>query len=451
MSKFTRILSLVFIFAASIALAQQPTILRNATVIDGTGSPAREHVDIILRSGLIESVAPTSQAKPAGVTIVDCSGKTILPGLISAHSHLGVLANNAEPSDKAYNLPNVTAALNQFERFGVTTIVSLGLNTDLGYDLRAQQRAGKLGGATLLTAGQGIGVPKGAPPLNVAFDQVDRPDTPEEARADVDTFAAHHADIVKIWVDPLHGKSPKMQPSIYEAVIEQAQKDHLRIAAHVYALDDARALVNDGIDILAHSVRDAPVDDAFTRAILQHHTWYIPTLALDDSFYLYATDPAVMHSEFFRNAAGAQLLAKLQSPGYAANISTDPATPVHKQDEAIARRNLKTLFDAGVRIAFGTDSGAAPGRIPGFSEHRELEDLVTAGLTPLQAITIATGRTGELIHTLDPTLNVGLISPGYSADLIILTADPLADIRNTRHITAVYHRGKLIPNPPPQN
>jgi imidazolonepropionase-like amidohydrolase len=117
----------------------------------------------------------------------------------------------------------------------------------------------------------------------------------------------------------------------------------------------------------------------------------------------------------------------------------------------MAMRNLKTLYDAGVLIAFGTDSGATPGRIPGFSEHRELEDLVTAGLTPLQALTDATGDTGKLIHTLDPTLNVGLISPGYSADVIILAADPLTNILNTRKIDAIYHRGKLIPNPAPQD
>ncbi|HEX9200926.1 MAG TPA: amidohydrolase family protein [Acidobacteriaceae bacterium] len=446
-----RLILTAAIIASAPATAQRPTILRNATLIDGTGAPARQHVDITLRDGLIASVAPTSQAKPAGVTIVDCTEKTVIPGLISAHSHLGVLENNAEPSSKAYNVPNVTAALNQFERFGVTTIVSLGLNRDIGYDLRAQQRAGALGGATLLTAGQGIGVPNGAPPLAVAFDQVDRPSTAEEARADVDTFAARHADIVKIWVDPLHGKSPEMSPSIYQAAIDQTHKDHLHIAAHVYARDDARALVNDGIDVLAHSIRDQPVDAAFAQAMLQHHTWYIPTLALDESFYLYAAEPALLQSEFFRQAAGGQLLAKLQSPDYASRTLSDPATAQHQQDEKIARQNLKTLADAGVQIAFGTDSGATPGRIPGFSEHRELEDLVAAGLTPLQAITIATGKTGQLIHALDPTLKVGLISSGYSADLIVLNGDPLADIKNTRHIAAVYHRGKLIPNPLPQD
>jgi imidazolonepropionase-like amidohydrolase len=207
--------------------------------------------------------------------------------------------------------------------------------------------------------------------------------------------------------------------------------------------------VEDGIDVLAHSVRDQPVDTAFVRDMLAHHTWYVPTLALDEAFYIYATDPAILNSRFFREAAGPALLAVLENPAYASKTRMDPATPQHQQDEAMARKNFKTLYDAGVHIAFGTDSGASPGRIPGFSEHRELEDLVASGLSPLQAITLATGSTGELIHSLDPTLNVGLISPGYSADLIVLSADPLTDIRNTRHITTVYHRGKLIPNPPP--
>jgi imidazolonepropionase-like amidohydrolase len=446
MRTFIRFLAFVIALSplAVCRAQQQPSILRNATLIDGTGAPPREHVDITFRDGLIQSIAPTSQAKPSGVTIIDGTGKFVIPGLISAHSHLGVLLNNATPSPTAYNLPNVTAALKQFERFGVTTVLSLGLNTDLGYTIRDQIRAGAIAGPNLLTAGRGIGVPNGAPPLLVAPDQVDRPATAEEARRNVDDFAAHHADIVKVWVDPLHGKSPEMPPSIYEAAIDQAHKDRLHIAAHVYALADARQLVDDGIDVLAHSVRDQPVDPAFVQAMLTHHTWYIPTLALDESFYLYASAPTILQSPFFREAAGGQLLAQLTAPDYSARTLADPSVPQHQQDEKIARQNLKTLYDAGVPIAFGTDSGATPGRVPGFSEHRELEDLVAAGLTPLQAITIATGRTSQLIHSLDPTLNVGLISPGYSADLLILSADPLADIRHTRSIDVVYVRGKAV-------
>ncbi len=434
-----------------IVAAQQATILHNATLIDGSGQPAREHVDLLFRNGLIEKVMPAMSTKPGGATWVDCTGETIIPGLLSAHSHVGVLENNADNSATAYTEANVIAALIQFERYGITTVLALGMNRDLVYSLRDRQRAGTLGGATLLTAGRGIGVPNGAPPVVAAPDQVDRPATVEEARRDVDTFAGHHADMVKVWVDPLHGRAPEMDPAIYAAVIDESHKDHLLVAAHEYALDDARKLVNDGIDVLAHSVRDKPVDDAFVQSMLQHHTWYIPTLALDEAFYIYAEDPSVMKSAFFREAAGPALLAKLEAPGYAAKTLSDPATKQHEQDEAMARKNLKTLYDAGVRIASGTDSGAMAGRVPGFSEHRELEDLVAAGLTPMQAIADATGSTGLLMHILDPTLNIGLVAPGFAADVIVLDANPLADIRNTRRIVAVYHHGHLVEHPAPQN
>lgn len=451
MQTFLRAVSLAFAASLVASAQQRPVVLHNATLVDGTGSPARPHVDITFSKGLIDSVKPASNNAPKGATIVDCSGKTVIPGLISAHSHLGVIINNAEPSANAFTTENVTAALNQFERYGVTTILSLGLNRDLVYDLRDQQHAGKLGGATILTAGRGIGVPNGAPPLAVAADQVDRPTTPDEARHDVDDFATHHADIVKIWVDPLHGRAPAMDPAIYSAVIDEAHKHHLHVAAHVYALADARQLITDNVDVVAHSVRDQPVDQAFIQSMIQHNTWYIPTLALDESFYLYATDPQIMQSSFFQQAAGPQLLAKLQAPDYISNTLAAPQTKQAQADHAIALKNLKTLYDAGVSVAFGTDSGAVPGRIPGFGEHRELEDLVTAGLTPLQAITLATGQTGRLIHALNPKFNLGLIAPDYSADLIIVSGDPLMDIRNTRHIEAVYHQGKLVPNPAPHN
>jgi imidazolonepropionase-like amidohydrolase len=433
------------------AVAQQPTVLHDATLIDGTGAAPRAHVDIIVRAGLIEDILPARAGKHADAQVIECNGRSVIPGLISAHSHLGVLQNNAENTAAAYNEPNVIAGLDQFERFGVTTIVSLGLNRDLIYSLRSRQRAGTLGGATILTAGRGIGAVNGAPALPVAPDQIDRPTTPDDARRDVDEFAAQHANIVKMWLDPMHGKVPEMSTGIYTAVIDQAHKDRLPVAAHIYALDEARELVNDGLDVLAHSVRDKLVDQAFVQSVLQHHTWYIPTLALDESFYIYATEPQILASKFFREAAGSELLAKLEAPGYAAKVLADPDTKQHQEDEKIARQNLKILYDAGVRIASGTDSGASPGRIPGFSEHRELEDLVAAGLTPLQAIADATGATGELIHQLDPSMNVGLLLPGYSADFIILDADPLADIQNTRKIAAVYHRGRLVPHPPAKN
>jgi imidazolonepropionase-like amidohydrolase len=450
------LLRIGFVLAAlvgfsSVALAQpsqgaQAILLRDVKLIDGTGGPVREHVSLLLRDGRIEQIGGAGMVAPKGVPVRELAGKTVMPGIISAHSHLGLLVENAEPSAAGYTRENVTASLRQYERFGVTTMMSLGLNRDLVYELRAEQREGKLDGATIFTAGRGIGVPHGAPPLAVAPDQVDRPATVAEARADVDAMAAHHADIVKIWVDKLHGAAPSMNPAIYKAVIEEAHKDGLRVAAHVYYLDDARQLVADGVDVLAHSVRDQVVDQAFVESVKQHRVWYIPTLTVDESAFVYAQKPAFMSTEFFKTAAGPKLLAKFDAPGYAAKIDGDPQTAGHEKDFRTDQANLKKMFDGGVQVGFGTDSGAVVGRIPGFSEHRELELMVQAGLTPMQAITAATGQSAKLLRVADR----GTVAVGKRADLLVLDGDPLKDIRNTRKIVAVYHDGRAIANTAPE-
>jgi imidazolonepropionase-like amidohydrolase len=427
-----------------VARAQQPSaaqmvLLRDVRLIDGTGAPPLEHVSLLLRDGRIEKIGQT-MIVPKGVQVQELSGKTVMPGLISAHSHLGLIVDDAESSATGYTRENVTAQLKEFERYGVTTIMSLGLNRDLVYELREEQRKGRLGGATIFTAGRGIGVPGGAPPLPAATDQVYRPATVDEARKDVDDLAAHRADIVKIWVDKLHGAAPEMTPEIYKAVIDEAHQKHVRVAAHEYSLEDAKQLVADGVDVLAHSVRDQVVDDAFIHAMKQHTVWYVPTFTVDESFFVYAERPAFMQSAFFQQAAGPKLMAKFNAPGYAEKVNQDPQTAQHRKDFAVGQQNLKRLFDAGVNVGFGTDSGALPGRIPGFAEHRELELMVQAGLTPMQAITAATGENAKLLHSLDR----GTIVVGKRADLLVLDGDPLIDIRNTQKIFAVYHDGHSV-------
>jgi imidazolonepropionase-like amidohydrolase len=415
----------------------QTVLLRDVRLIDGTGAPPQEHVSLLLQDGRIEKIG-TTMAVPKGATVRELAGKTVMPGLISAHSHLGLIVDDAESSATGYTQENVAAQLKQFERCGVTTIMSLGVNRDLVYELRDEQRKGKLGGATIFTAGRGIGVPGGAPGLPAAADQIYRPATWEEARKDVDELAEHRADIVKIWVDDGHGTMPKMKPEIWKAVIDEAHKKHLRVAAHVYALGDARQLVADGVDELAHSVRDQVVDDAFVHAMREHKVWYVPTFTVDESFFVYAERPAFMEAKFFQEAAGPKLMAKFNAPGYAEKVNQDPQTAQHRKDFSIGQQNLKRLFDAGVLVGFGTDSGALAGRIPGFAEHHELELMVRAGLTPMQAITAATGENAKLLHAGDR----GKIAVGKRADVLVLDADPLSDIRNTEKIVAVYHDGR---------
>ena len=443
------VLGLVVYGVGAFALAQEqaaapPVLLHDVRMIDGTGAAPREHVSLLLRDGRIEAIGGMSMAAPRGVQVRELAGKTVMPGLISAHSHLGLLVDNAESSAIGYTRENVEGQLKQFERYGVTTVMSLGVNRDLVYQLRAEQRTGQLGGATIFTAGRGIGVPGGAPGLPAAVDQIYRPATVQEARWDVDELAAHHADIVKIWVDKGHGTMPEMSPEVYKGVIDEAHQKQLRVAAHEYALEDAKQLVSDGVDVLAHSVRDQVVDDAFVHAMKQRGVWYIPTFTVDESFFIYADRPEFMQTRFFQQAAGPKLLARFDAPDYVEKIKQDTQTEQHRKDFDVGQKNLKKLFDGGVHVGFGTDSGALPGRIPGFSEHRELELMVLAGLTPMQAITAATGENAMLLHASDR----GAIAVGKRADLLVLDGDPLADIRNTRKIFAVYHNGRLITDLP---
>jgi imidazolonepropionase-like amidohydrolase len=440
-------LSGVMLFALGpIALAAAPagslgvTALTHVRVIDGTGHPPVEDATVVIQGNHILAIQPGGGVLPAGARVLDLHGDTVMPGLINAHGHLA-LVQDGQNSATAYTAENVLAELRQYESYGVTSMLSLGVNRDLLYTIRQQQRQGMLDGATVFTADRGIGVPDAAPPLPAAPDQISRPATAEEARAVVDEMAKRHADIVKIWVDSLGVTKPSMSPEIYRAVIEEAHKHHLRVAAHVYYLADAKSLVNEGVDVLAHSVRDKPIDQELIAAIKRRGVWYIPTFTVDESFYIYAEQPGFMQLDFFKEAISPVLLTMLTSDAYTKKVSEDPKTAQHKADFSMDQQNLKTVYNAGVLVGFGTDSGAMPTRIPGFSEHRELEDMVQAGLTPMQAIVCATSSNATLLGT---EATRGTLRPGKRADLIVLAANPLDDITNTRSIVTVFHDGRTV-------
>jgi imidazolonepropionase-like amidohydrolase len=253
-------------------------------------------------------------------------------------------------------------------------------------------------------------------------------------------MAARHPDIVKLWLDDSYGRYPKMQPAVYKAILDECRDRGLRVAAHVFYLTDAKAPVRDGVDVLAHSVRDRDVDPEFVKMMKTGGVLYIPTLTVDESFFVFAEHPDVMGDSFFQLAAGPELLKMLQSADYREKVESDPNLPKYKAALATAMRNLKTLNDAGVRIAFGTDSGAFPVRIPGWAEHHELELMVRAGLTPMQALTAATRGSATVLGASDR----GTLEAGKRADFLILAADPLEDIRNTRKIVAVWHGGREV-------
>ncbi|MBV9672401.1 MAG: amidohydrolase family protein, partial [Verrucomicrobia bacterium] len=293
---------------------------------------------------------------------------------------------------------------------------------------------------------RGIGAPSGAPhfaQIPVAPDQIYRPSSPEEARADVREMASRRPDVMKVWVDDLLGTAPKMSPEIYKAVIDESHRLGFRVAAHIYYLEDAKRLLRAGVDIIAHGVRDQPVDDEMVELLKSRRVFYIPTIQLDESFYIYAESPDFWNEQFFQAALQPALKKHLQDPLFIARTKANPNLPIFKASVANNKKNLKTIFDAGTKVSMGTDSGAVPLRIPGFAEHRELQLMVDAGLTPMQAIQIATRNAAEAIGVSDR----GTLVRDKLADFIILSANPLDNIKNTETIVSVWHHGVKVHGP----
>ena len=415
-------------------------VLQGATLIDGTGRPPLKNAVLVIDAGRISAVGPADKVKaPPGARALDLKGRTIIPGLINAHGHVGLVVRGQSRAD-GYTRENVQTQLLQYERYGVTSVLTLGLNRDLVYDVRDEQRRGTVPGATLFTAGRGIGVPDGAPPVPSAPDQVYRPKTPEEAVANVEEAAAHKPDYFKIWVDDVFGKFPKMDPAVFKAAIDAAHRHSIKVASHVFYLGDAKAVITSGVDALAHSVRDQPVDDELVAMMKKRGTFYVATLNVDASFSAFADDPALLDDPFLTAALPPDSVQQFRSPEYRAKVAAEPNVPKARAALENGMRNLKTLHAKGVHIAFGTDSGANPARIQGWGEHRELELMVKAGLLPMDALVAATRGSATLLGISDR----GTLEKGKRADLLVLAGNPLDDIRNTRKLVSVWHDGREI-------
>jgi imidazolonepropionase-like amidohydrolase len=439
-----------FLLAATLLLSALPAcgqqsslVLQNFRLIDGTGKPPIDHASLLIENGKISRVLLRGASAPhtPGAQILKLDGKTVMPALINGHGHLG-LTQGTSVAAQNFTAENVEHQLAQYERYGVTTVMSLGMNKDLLYSMRSAQEKGELGGATILSADHGVGVPNGMPPAAMTENgRVYRPSGEEEARKDVREMAARDPNLVKIWVDDSLHKLPAPDPKVYAAVIDEAHKLHLRVAAHVYYLGDSKRLLGDGVDILAHSVRDQDIDADAVSEIVRRKVFYIPTLQLEEAFFIYGEQPVWTTSAFFKSALNPALAAQLASSKYQTGVQNDPATQVHKMALRTALHNLQKLNTAHALIGFGTDSGANPYRIAGFAEHRELVLMVEAGMTPLEAIHSATAVAAQMLHIEEKT---GTITAGKQADLLVLEADPSSHIENTQKIAMVFHNGKRV-------
>jgi imidazolonepropionase-like amidohydrolase len=398
---------LVLLAASAGAQTGSIKAFTGATLIDGTDRAPVPNAIILVRDGRIVAAGPASAVQvPVGAQPVALDGKTLIPGIINAHGHV-----------------NSPADLRTYAAYGITTVFSLGGEPAAVFTARSAQSTPALDHARVFLAGPVLA-----------------PTTPDEARVQVAGVADQKVDIVKIRVDDNLGTTPKMSPEVYRAVIDEAHKRGLRVATHLFYLADAKSLLDAGSDFVAHSIRDADVDAEVISKLKQRNVCVSPTLMREVSTFVYESTPAFFSDSLFLTHANREWMTALEKPEAQRAMRSSPSAQRYKVALDVAKRNLKRLSDAGVPIAMGTDTGPT-GRFQGYFELMELEQMVSAGLTPRQALIAAT-RDAARCMKLDRDL--GTIEPGKWADFVVLDASPLADVANVRRIASVWIAGNRV-------
>jgi len=437
--------------ARAVRAAGRRLAVVGGTLIDGTGRPPIRNAVLLVEGDRVAAAGPASDlAVPEDARRIDASGRWIVPGLIDAHVHFfqsGGLYTRPDIIDLRFARPyeEEIRAIEQalpatFARYlasGVTGAVDVGGpmgNFEVRQKARARARAPRVAIAGPLLATY-------APPeLRIADPPIVRIETPEEARAEVRRQLANGPDLIKIWfVFP----KPELAPDLawVRAAIDEAHAGGVRVVVHATQRRVARAVVEAGADILAHSIDDAPIDDALLERMRARGVITITTLMVRPRYRavfggfldLTPIERRLGDPEVIASLDDLDELPKGRLPSWVGRARPLPLSPV-------VADNLVRVQRAGITVAAGSDAGNI-GTLHGPSLHRELELMVEAGLTPMQVLRAASaggaavmGRSHEL----------GTLEPGRLADFVLLDADPLEDIRNTRALHRVAKSGDIL-------
>lgn len=412
------------------------TLFEGARLITGHDEAPIENSAFIVENGRFSRVGARGELQtPAGAVRIDLAGKTVIPALIDAHSHIGYM-KDLTSGPQNYTRENILDHLYRFAYFGIAASQAMG--TDFGempFQLRDEVLAGKHpDAARFLTAGRGL-----APLAEISPDNMRHAayavTTEAGARAAVQELALRNVKLVKTWVDDRGGTVKTLPPNLYRAIIDEAHKQGLRVAVHATHLDEAKNLLRAGVDVFAHMVSD--VDDELLALFKQHPNSAVLLALGGPRRTIYAPWLNPPHPLVAETVLPAQI-KRLQD-----RLAAATPDEVERASQAWARlaRGIARLNAAGVTIGVGTDGGGQTGdQFVGWTMHTEMENMVAAGMTPAQVVVAAT-RTAAGILGLD---ELGLVAPGKSADFVVLDANPLDDITNTRRISRVYLRGKPV-------
>ena len=375
------------------------TAFEGVRLIVGDGSAPIENATLIVDgTKIIQAGSAADVRVPAGATRVNLAGKTVMPMVIDTHVHLSPTRDR------------VVVDLKRRAYYGVSAVMSMGTDP---YDLLTLRNETIPGAARYLSAGRGITMPE---PGRITVPHWIT--TEAEARKAVQDLVEKKVDIIKIWVDTRDGKYKKLTPELYGAIIDEAHKNGLRVAAHIFDLEDGKGLIRAGVDALAHGVRDKDIDDEFLAMVKAR-----PNLVLTPNLPERGVKTDL---SWIRVGMPADVVDNLEK--------TNTDRPAVQAFYGIQARNLAKLNTAGMRIALATD-GNRP-----WGAHDEMEDMVIAGMTPMQVIVAATRNGAEFLRLAD----AGTLTAGKSADFIVLDANPLDDITNTRKISSVVLRGAVV-------
>jgi imidazolonepropionase-like amidohydrolase len=391
----------------------------------------------VVQNGHITAIGRTISA-PAGAAHVNLAGKTVMPAMINVHVHIGYEKYSSWGAQN-YTAENVLDHLQREAFYGVAVTQSVGSSpVDASLQFQRDQQAGKFPAASRFFFTPGYAPPNGGPDevlreATRALHVINEVSTAQEARSSIQAMAGKGIKAVKIWVDDRRGTYPKMTPEVYNAIIDEAHKHGMIVHAHATTLPDQKAVIAAGADVLVHLVQNEKLDDEYLALLKQKKPYWATVITLGDPVAVCDHDP------FFEQALPDSVIAKIRANKERRPLTANCAPPSANSAarEEIVAYNFPRMIAAGARIVLGTDTGVHPGHTFGSGEHVELARWVQLGLTPKQAITAATQRPAELLGLKD----MGTLAAGKRASFIVLDANPLDDIHNTRRISSVYLDG----------